>query len=433
MKNPLVNLMRRYSVLVVLLLTTLACNLLAGNLQEPTEPGQATAAQNQETEAPQGTAEPTEIQQPADTPTPTEVEFTFTLVRQFDGVFSGSADPLQPFSGDEPQPFPEGFLVLTDPTGEGVLEGDLEGKRCRIFVFSTTRMQKKACARATFESGNISCVEEGSAVFSECSNHVVTTASGALQLVGSYVMVTYLPDSQVSVFMVSDGEALVRPVMDEQSYEMGSETLLTAGNFYYTAPNPVLPSISGLPSRESLSFDRLPALLQQYDLSTWINRASSRSEEANVPFPDPELVFGPADLVIEIETFEPAQGLDDVDDTVPGTVPVRATVTNRGGSAADIFKLAVFGQSTDGNFLRPFQVPGQAEGFYPFTAEPLQPGGQVIFEGIVSFSRELQGEPAEIQSQVDSCSGEEFAPANCRIDEFDEENNISNVLELIIP
>jgi hypothetical protein len=423
----------RRSIPIALLLTSLACNLLAGNLQRPTEPVQVTSVQIPVTEAQLTTEETPEAPSPTETLTPTEIEFTFTLARQFDGVFSGSADPLQPFSGDDPLPFPEGSLVLTDSSGEGLLEGDLEGKRCRIFVFSSTRMQKKACARATFESGNISCVEEGSATFSECSNHLVTTASGALQLVGSFAMVTYLPDSQVSVFMVSDGEALVRPVMDAESYEMGNETRLTAGNFYYTAPDPVLPSISGLPSRQPLAFDRLPALLQQYDLFNWIDRASVRSEEVNVSFPDPELVFGPPDLVIEIETFEPAEGAGFIFAPDRVYLPVRATVTNRGGSPAEIFKLSVFAESTDGNFLRPFQVPGQEEGFYPFTVEPLPPGGQVVFEGWVSFSPELKGQPAQIQSVVDSCSGEEFAPENCRIDEYDEENNLSNLLEVTIP
>ena len=433
MNTSLKRLMRLYSVPLVLLSSVLACNLLDGNLQEPTEPPQVTLEQPQVTEAPEVTLEPPETQPPLESPTPTQFEFTFTLVRQLDGVFSGAADPLQPFSGEDPQPFPEGFQVFTDLTGEGLLEGDLEGKTCRIFVFSSTRMQKKACPRATFETGNISCVEEGSAVFSQCSNHLVTTASGALQLVGSYVMVTYLPESQVSVFMVSDGEALVRPVTDAESYSMGNETLITAGNFYYTAPDPVMPAIPGLPPREGLSFDRLPALLQQYDLSTWVERAFDRSSEVDVTFPDPELVYGPPDLVIEIETFEPLGEADVIEDAELVYVPLRATVTNRGGSPADIFKVSVQARSTDGDFIRSFQVPDQEQAFYPFTSEPLSPGGQIVFEGRVGFSPDLQGESASIQALVDSCSGEEFVPVDCRIEEYDEENNVSNVLEAIIP
>lgn len=420
MKSSSMYLIRMAGVLIVLILTSLACGLFSG----PTPAPPQVPAEPQFTEA------PVETQPPPVSPAPTEVEFTFTLTRQNDRVSSGAADPLQPLSGGDPQPFPEGFLVLTDATGEGLLQGILEGKQCRIFVFSTTRMLKKACPRATFEAGNISCVEEGSAVFSQCSNMLVTTASGALQLVGSYVMVTYLPGPQVSVFTVSEGEALVRPVTDAQSYRMGNEVRLAAGQFYYTAPDAVLPSIPDLPAREPLSIDRLPALLQQYDLSTWIQSAADRAGGEGATFPNPELLYGPPDLVVAIERSG-QQG--DGDDDELANVPIRVIITNRGGRPADIFKFSVLAQSTDGNFARPFRLPDQEWSFNQFTSEPLLPGGQVVFEGSVGFSRELQGEPAQIQVLVDSCEGDEFMPVYCRVEEFEEGNNLSNGLEVTIP
>ena len=372
------------------------------------------------------------VSEPASTELP---EFTFTLRRQAQEVLMGATQPLSPVTSDSPQPFPEGYLLNTNSVGEALLEGDVEGKLCHIYVFFDSWLQKKACPESTYTGSNASCVEEGSAVYRECSNHLVTTGSGELQMMGTWASATYFPDQRLSIFIVLQGEALVRSITDIDRHEFApEEVVLTSGQFLYTAPDGWLAPIPGLAPRQPHSLERLPALLPAFDILPYFEKIGALARGEDLYFPSPELLTGPPDLVIHLEAAELTE--EDQANVKPLTdfvfVSMYAIINNQGGQQADIFRVSVDGTASDGTFDRLYFVQGQEPWNWIFTTEPLPPGGQVVFRGLVGFPSSLTGQNATITAIVDSCSGEETFVAGCRVSEQNEDNNLSNPLDVIL-
>lgn len=319
-----------------------------------------------------------------------------------------------------------GTIIDTDANGEGLLEGIGEDNTCRIYVYRDTALSKRACPRAAYEGSNYVCVEEGSASFQNCANYLVMTPTGEAQMRGTWLLVSYLPAERVTVFTLTEGQARIFPVVDGSNGALGEPILLRAGEFLYTAPDQDLKQIEGLPARTPLPQEKLPGLLQYYDLGRWLDQAFVRSVEAAAPLPDPKLLYGPPDLVVKVELGELPIRSAALSASGPALfVPLRITARNQGGETAGPFKISVFGSASDGDFLRPF-VPYSGEGdFYIFFDGKLPPGAEAIFEGAVAFNPNLQGE-AKIYAEVDSCAGEEFPPQGCRVGESDEGNNFSD-------
>jgi hypothetical protein len=407
------------ALLLVWLLTTLGC------LNTPIR-----------TRTPPGTSTPVETEPPIPTETPLP-DFTFTLERLAAVVRAGTADPLSPVNLDGPQPFPEGSFVTVDASGEALLEGDLEGNRCKIFVFFDTRLQKKACPESAFTGSNVSCVEEGSAVFDRCTNMLIGTPSAEFQLVGTWLQTAYFPGRQASVLLVSEGQVEVYPVTDAAPYSLGLPVTVGAGQFLYTAPDDMLSQagVPGLAPRQALGWEDLPTLMRQYNMDGWLDRGRPRAGQANVPFPSTEQLAGPPDLVIRLESREWTNVDVEQQQANPEFIgiPVLATVLNQGGKPAGPFKLSVDGITSEGTFVRAFTVPGQNDLWYPHTFEELAPGQTQVFEGLVFFSAGLAGEEVTLVAYADSCSGEELVNLDtCFVPEFDESNNASEPLYVIL-
>lgn len=365
---------------------------------------------------------PTLTKTPISTPSPTLEPYLFTISQDQAIVSSGQSQPLKAFQANETRPFPEGYLLTTDENGEALLLGRLDAASCRIYVFQDTELQKRPCPESTYSGGNASCVEGGSAVYQDCSNHLAMTPSGEVEFQGTWVQVIYLPDKQVSIFVAAQGNAQVSPVRGTGSSRLSRPIPLAEGQFLYTAPDAVMSAIPGLPPRQALSVDRLPALLPEYNILPWLGRGYEKLPPDNNLFPSPDLLTGPPDLVTSLEvtglvSFGGRQS--------PVLIPVRVTVTNRGGQAADIFKVSIDGSSQLGTFVRPFFTQNNPDGTYPFSTAPLQPGGQIVFDGQVGLSRNDLGQQVILTALADSCSGEEFTPAECRVKESDENNNVS--------
>jgi hypothetical protein len=113
--------------------------------------------------------------------------------------------------------------------------------------------------------------------------------------------------------------------------------------------------------------------------------------------------------------------------------PVQVVIRNVGNAPAEIFKVAAEYTGSNGTFVGRFLVPGQADPFYPFTQDPLAPGGQVTLDGLIQFSTFGSAGPVLFRVEADSCSSEEDHAPYCRIDEFDESNNISPELLTVLP
>ncbi|MCL4302259.1 MAG: choice-of-anchor D domain-containing protein [Anaerolineae bacterium] len=114
-------------------------------------------------------------------------------------------------------------------------------------------------------------------------------------------------------------------------------------------------------------------------------------------------------------------------------VPIRLAVRNHGNAEAGLFKVSTDYTGPNGTFVVAFTVPGQNNIWYPFTNTPLPPGDEVVFAGVVTFSANMQGQNVSLTGLADSCSGDEFMPPACRVEESREDNNLSQPISLALP
>jgi hypothetical protein len=106
-------------------------------------------------------------------------------------------------------------------------------------------------------------------------------------------------------------------------------------------------------------------------------------------------------------------------------VPVRVGVTNQGLGAAGTFKVGVEYRMSAGGpwYTVAFSVPGQRDRWYPWTSRSLGAGTTVHFEGVLTFHSSIHDRWVDLRVTADSCSGDEFMPASCRVRESNEKNN----------
>lgn len=139
-------------------------------------------------------------------------------------------------------------------------------------------------------------------------------------------------------------------------------------------------------------------------------------------------------------TLTPAVRLPDliVTEVVPGTasfeedgsvanLPLKVTIKNVGGATDKDFKTSVDVIVGGGQrFVRAFTVPGQTDIWYPWK-NGLGAGEEATFSGNlyigVPSGDVLYNQEAKIIATVDSCSGDEFMPDYCRVQESNEINN----------
>lgn len=114
-------------------------------------------------------------------------------------------------------------------------------------------------------------------------------------------------------------------------------------------------------------------------------------------------------------------------------VPIRVVIENQGDAAADIFKVSTAYNGTGGPYAVAFTVAGQSSMWYPYTSEPLAAGDDVTFSGNLTFISSVHGVTVSITAMADSCSGDEFMPDYCRVEESNEDNNESSAISVSLP
>lgn len=137
-----------------------------------------------------------------------------------------------------------------------------------------------------------------------------------------------------------------------------------------------------------------------------------------------------ADLVV---TSWQSTGAPTINSQNSVEVPVRAVVRNQGGAAANLFKVAAEYTGSQGKFVVAFTVPGQSDFWYPHTTMSLAVGSDATFDGKLTFHPALHGETVSLMATADSCSGDEFMPDYCRVNESDEGNNASTAISVTLP
>lgn len=177
-----------------------------------------------------------------------------------------------------------GGRVTTDERGEAVL--DIE--RCmKIYLFRSSSLVKATC-RKSGDRGL--CGLAGTAAY---NNHcgpaiVIQTPTVEVRLEGTWVALSYLPERQMSVLLVLEGQARVQPVSDLDSGRLGAPTLVRQGFFWFSTPDRLASQnpVSGLRAREAISLDSFPTFYRDMAFPPdWLGRIRDKARQDGIPIP----------------------------------------------------------------------------------------------------------------------------------------------------
>jgi Tol biopolymer transport system component len=208
--------------------------------------------------------------------------------------------------------------VVTDENGEGWLDIQIGDEEClRVYVFQSSKLIKAACPKSAYQGDNVACHLEGTDAFNNtCASQVVIqTLSADIVLEGTWLSVTYLPDRQLSLIMVLEGQAVVQSVTDIQDRTLGEEIVVAEDQFLFTMPDNRLEEIGSLSPRQAQPVEDLPAVLDELDLRPWIYRISDRADE------DVQVQLGVPPQIVGVE-FPDQVPADSTEDN-PATWSVR--------------------------------------------------------------------------------------------------------------
>ncbi len=256
----------------VLLLALLGCN---GSLVVPpaTTGGDTTTAP---------------AQTGSEAPAPAEGVFHFDVRREAPAVRAGAGDPLPVLSDGAFHTLSVGDRLTTDITGEALLQSRSGGSVCKVYVFRSTELVKRACPKSANEAGNTICHAQGSAIYKDCGNHLkaIETPSAEFRVLGSWVEVIYLPAAQRSLVLVFEGEVVARPVLDMEARTLAAPDTVPAGYFWFTDPGVAADAVAGLAGREPHPMEELAPLIDALRLDPWMERTRDHAEEDTTFFPD---------------------------------------------------------------------------------------------------------------------------------------------------
>ena len=195
---------------------------------------------------------------------------------------SGRRNPLAELTDSLAVPFPDGYSVNTDLDGTAVLRGTTDA--CTIYVFRTTTLMKTACEPGTYAGSNVSCVEEGSALYNQCSGHVVITPSGVAEHRDTTLSVTYLPERQITLYLAVDGAVDIRPLRKLGDFTQPSAPVrLEEGQFFYTAPDDHATTIAGTPMRVATPLDEIAPLASDLGLQEMLLDTQDSLDKQGIP------------------------------------------------------------------------------------------------------------------------------------------------------
>ncbi len=290
---------RRSHVLVAVGVLLVGLSLMACNRPTPTESPTAMPTESITAIPAEGaTAIPTDEGPPITVPPEVAVvQIPAEIRRVFDIVWAGKDGPdptsLTRLEDDEWRDLPAEGWVTTDNDGEGWVRFT----DCMlIYIFQDSRLVKEACPKSDYEGGNVSCAVAGTSVFNnQCAAQIVIqTPSSQIKLEGSWLSVTYLPERQLSLILVFEGQAKVQSVLDADDYTLGEAVDVPTGNFWFSTPGISADPIAGLSARELHPFDQLLPVVEELNLWSWIDRITSRADMDNIPYPAiPPFVPGP--------------------------------------------------------------------------------------------------------------------------------------------
>jgi hypothetical protein len=202
--------------------------------------------------------------------------------------FGGGKSTSQWLNDTAYHDLPPGSTVWVDSSGEALMRGTLDNnQQCTIYVFRLTSLETKGCPKSQYTSGNtVTCQQEGTAAYKECNKNTHETLSGKVEIKGSWLSLTYLPERQLTLVIVAEGTAQVWPVTQFQEGTLGDAVVVEAQQFLYTAPDDVLQEmgpVAGIPPRQARPVEELPPLVGELGIDDWIGRVVDQSRQDGTP------------------------------------------------------------------------------------------------------------------------------------------------------
>ena len=284
--------------------------------------------------------------------------------REIPVVWAGPSDALPELTDSGFHALHDGHRVTADSNGEALLQGKIGSATCKVYLFQVSSLVKRACPRSSYTGGNTSCLEEGSAVFNGCSDHLIMTPSSEIRVKGSWVSVTYLPDRQLTLVVVSEGAAEVRPVVDFDTRDLGTVISVAPEQLLVTLPDDMYVDE---PIRQPLPLDALPWWVQELGIEAWMERVADHAHRDMVPFVSPGTVEVDEGTLREYpgaEVMGPGQLLGDADGdgrctevdaltalqmAVGISAPRASMNVNRDGSVTEVDALIILQWAAEGD------------------------------------------------------------------------------------
>ena len=207
-----------------------------------------------------------------------------TVQRISAGVRAGDSEPLPFLTDNAPRPLTLRTQVSTDPNGEALLTLDC----MKVFLFQIGKMTYGNCSKSESTGGNAFCQTGGTAVYnSACAGRIeqiIRTPTVQVAPRGTWIIVTYLPDQQLTVTCVLKGSAEVRPITDIDTQSLGEPVMVSEGQFYLSVPDDRRNQNDEQSNylRQPRNIREAPALIHKY-LKPWLDRIERHAKIDEIP------------------------------------------------------------------------------------------------------------------------------------------------------
>jgi len=222
---------------------------------------------------------------PGATPTDSKLPSDSSVKRVAANVMAGDGEPLPLLNDDDLHTLLASTQVNTDDNGEARLK--LSGCMT-VYLFQTSKLTYAPCSKSESMGGSANCLKGGTAVYnSECAGRIeqmIQTPTAQVVPRGTWLTVTYLPDQQLTITVVFEGSAEVRPVTDIESRTLGEPITISEGQFSLTMPDQRANQQNYDPAnlRQPKKLGEEPAQLNKY-LKPWLDRIRKHAEEDKMP------------------------------------------------------------------------------------------------------------------------------------------------------
>lgn len=169
--------------------------------------------------------------------------------------------------------------LRTDYAGEAELNfSSCYPQPLYLFGNSQSSFHVATCGKQEFGSGNNQCLEYGS-TYNSCPGEItVYTANAKIVKNGTAYDVVYIPERDLTLLVVADGDTFLLPVMPGTS-EYGEAIAVSGGNFaFVTSTGPV----GGLDAGVSYPLTELPRIIPELNIKDWMLNLRTKAELDNV-------------------------------------------------------------------------------------------------------------------------------------------------------